>query len=71
MQVSTNSTSCLFRPWHAVHILNLSNRCGHKYNQSISRFFQSNFWRVFAIRPNCAAATHAAIAAAPFKIETE
>ena len=31
------------------------NRCRHKYDSSISRFFESCFWRFFAIWPNCAA----------------
>ena len=53
-QVSTNSTSFCFWPWHALHISNLSNHRRQKYNQTISRFFQSNIWRIFAIRPNCA-----------------
>ena len=30
------------------------NSCRHKYALSISRiFYESNFWRVFDIRPNC------------------
>ena len=32
MQVSTNSTSFRFQPWHALHILNLSNCRRYKYN---------------------------------------
>ena len=28
-----------FRSFHALHIQNLSNRCRHKFNQSISRIF--------------------------------
>jgi hypothetical protein len=32
----------------------LSNCCRHNYDQSISRIFQSNFWRVSVIWSNCA-----------------
>ena len=47
MQVSAYSNSFRFRPFCALHIQNLSNRCKHKIDPSISRFFKSNFWRVF------------------------
>ena len=43
-----------FRLLYALHIQNLSNCYRHKYDQSISRIFQSYFWRVFATGPNCA-----------------
>ena len=33
----------------------VSNCCNYSYDRSISRTFQSNFWQVCAIRPNCAA----------------
>ena len=33
---------------HALHIQNLSNCCWRQHEQSISRIFQSYFWRVFA-----------------------
>ena len=39
MQVSANSHNFRFR-LPAFHIQNLSNRCRHKYNQSISRYFR-------------------------------
>ena len=42
-----------FRLLHALHIQNLSNCYRHKYDQSISRIFQSFFWRIFATRPDC------------------
>ena len=54
MQVSAYSNSFRFRLSRAIHIQNLSNRCRHKYDPSISQFFQSNFWRVFDVWHNCA-----------------
>ena len=55
MQVSAYSNSFRFRSFRTLHIQNLSNRCRHKYDQSISRIFQSNFWQVFAVWPNSVA----------------
>ena len=43
-----------FRSLHRLYTQNWSNCCRHKYDQSISRIFHSNIWRVFASRPNCA-----------------
>ena len=43
-----------FRGLHAIHIQNLSNSCRNKYDQSISRIFESYFLAgFFAIWPNC------------------
>ena len=53
LQVSLNNFR--FRSWRALDIHNLSNCSKHKYDQSISRIFGSNFWRVFAIWSNCVA----------------
>ena len=52
---STSSNSFRFRSQRALHIQNLSNCSRHKYDQSISRIFGSNIWRVFAIWSNCSA----------------
>ena len=38
-----------FRSLHALRTKKLSNCCGHNYDQSISRIFWSNFWRVFSV----------------------
>ena len=54
MQVSAYSDSFRFRSFRALHIQNLSNSCRHKYDPSISQFFQSNFWQVFDVWHNCA-----------------
>ena len=48
MQVSENFHIFRFR-LPVIHIQNLSNRCRHKYDPSISRVFQSNFWQVFDV----------------------
>ena len=45
-----------FRSFLALNNQNLSNRCRHKYDSSISRIFQSNYWRVFDVWHNCVAA---------------
>ena len=56
MQVSADTHDFRFWSLHVLHnIQNLSNRCRHKYGQSISLLFLSSFWRVFSIRPNCVA----------------
>ena len=55
MQIPAYSDSFRFRSYLALHIQNMSNCCRHKYDPSISRFFQSNFWRVSEIWPNCLA----------------
>ena len=52
MQVSANSHNFRFR-LYALHIQNLSNRCIHKYDPTISRIFWIPFWRFFLIWPNC------------------
>ena len=46
MQVSANSLNFRFC-LPALHVQNLSNRCRHKYDQSISRIFESLFRRIF------------------------
>ena len=38
-RVSVSSNSIRFRSWRALHIRNLSNRCKHEYDPSISRIF--------------------------------
>ena len=53
MQVFAYSNSFRFRSFHSLHIQNLSNRRRYKYDPSISRIFQSNFWRVFDVWHNC------------------
>ena len=53
MKVSANSHNFRFQ-LPALHIQNLSNRCRHKYYQSISQIFESCFWRGFTVWPNCA-----------------
>ena len=40
-----------FRSFHALHIQNLSNCCGHKVNQSISRFFLNLIFGGFFFYP--------------------
>ena len=40
--------------WHRFFTQNFSNCCMHKYDPSISRIFQSNFWRNFSILSHCA-----------------
>ena len=52
IEVFANSHNFRFR-LPALHIQNLSKRCRHKYDQSISRIFESRFWRVFDNWPNC------------------
>ena len=53
-QVSANSKNFRFRLLHELHIQNLSNHCRHKYDPSFHEFFESHFWRGFAIWPICA-----------------
>ena len=55
MQLPACSHIFRFRSLCALHFQKLSNRYRHKYDVSILRIFQSNFWRVFAVRPNCVA----------------
>ena len=43
-----------FRSLRALHFWNFSNCCSHKCDLSISRVFQSYFWRLYAVWPNCA-----------------
>ena len=38
-----------------LHIHNLSNRCRHKHDLSISRIMKIYFWRVFTISSSCVA----------------
>jgi hypothetical protein len=38
-----------------LHIQNLSNRCRHKHDLSISRIMKIYFWRVFTISSSCVA----------------
>ena len=47
------STTTLVDLQHLQYIQNSSNCCRHNYELSISRIFESNFWRVFDIWPNC------------------
>ena len=49
-QISAYSKSFHCWSFRALYIQNLSNRCRRK---SISRIFQSNFWRVFDVWHNC------------------
>ena len=55
IKVSAYSPNFRFRSLSALHFQNLSNRCRHKYDTSISRDFQSNVWRVFDVKSNCVA----------------
>ena len=56
-QVSAGSNHFRFWSFHSLHIQNLSNCIRHKYDQTISRIFQPNFWRNFAIQvPMCCGA---------------
>jgi hypothetical protein len=50
LEVSANSHNFRFR-LPALHIQNLSNRCRHNYDQSISQNFESRFWRVLQYDP--------------------
>ena len=43
MQVSSNSKRFLFRLLPSLHIQNLSNRCRHEYDPSISQIFKIKF----------------------------
>ena len=43
-----------FRSLHTLHMQNSSNCCRHKYDQSISRIYLSNYWRIFVIWFQCA-----------------
>ena len=54
-QVSANSLDFRFRSLQVLYFQNVSKCCSHTYNQSISRVFQFNFWRVFVIWNLCAA----------------
>jgi hypothetical protein len=52
IQVSAYSHNFRIRSLCALPIQNFSNRCRHKYDLPISRFFfESHYWRVL---PNCA-----------------
>ena len=51
-RISAYSNDFRFRSLHALHIQNLSYCCRHKCNQSISRIFKFDFWRIFSIWPN-------------------
>ena len=53
--MSTDTHNFRFWSLHTLHIEYLSNCCRHKYDQSISRFFEFYFWRDFSIWPNCVA----------------
>jgi hypothetical protein len=55
--LNAHSNSFRFQSLRALHIQNLSNHCRHKYDPSISRIFQSNFWQVFDVWHNCAVLT--------------
>ena len=63
MQLSAYSNSFRFWSFRALHIENLSNRRRDKYDPSISRIFQSNFWRVFDVWHNFTSHSTAAEAA--------
>ena len=47
MKVSANSHKFLFRSLRALDIQNLSNRCRHDYDPSISRVFKNLIFGVF------------------------
>ena len=64
MQLSAYSNSFRFWSFRALHIENLSNRRRDKYDPSISRIFQSNFWRVFDVWHNFTSHSTAAVEAA-------
>jgi hypothetical protein len=52
-QISANSLGFRFRSLHELPIENLFNRCGHKYDQLISRiFFISFFGGFLTFNPN-------------------
>ena len=44
-----------FHELHALHIQKFTNSYSNKYDQTISRIFESYFWRVFDLCPNCVA----------------
>ena len=52
-QVSANSLDFRFRSLQVLYFQNVSKCCSHTYNQSISRVFWFNFWRVFVIWNLC------------------
>jgi hypothetical protein len=63
MQDSAYSHNFCFR-LPELHIQNLSNRCRHKNDPSIS-----HFWRDFAIRLNCATLASSVFVASPEAFE--
>ena len=55
IQIQIDLQHFRFRSLHALHFQNLSNRCtGISMICQFHDFFESHFWRVFAIQPICA-----------------